>query len=431
MQLVTVPIWLTAWGATKYGEWLILWAIPGYLTLCDLGFGDASGSAMTVEVAAGNREAALKIYHSSWALLALISAGASAILISGVWAVPWATLFHLTTLSSYQASVVLLLIGLYALLTQQNGMFESGYRCDGYFAEGVYFALILRVAETCAAAAAAVLTNSFIAVAGTYLFVRGVGTLAYGLELRRRSPWLTLSVRFADRETIRGMLKPAFGFIILPLGQALSYQGYSMIIATSLGPAAVTMFATLRTLSRTVLQISSALGRALWPEFSMAFGAKDLPLARKLYRHALQATIGLSSVCGAILWAAGPSIYSVWTHKQVHFDANCFHVLILVSIAASIWYASSVVAMSKNEHHGLATIFLTATTVSLAIAWLSVRYVGNLGAAISLLAVDLVMCWVTLDTALKHMGQGRMRFIGSLMRFNGRPEMAKLRTRSS
>ena len=52
IQLGSVPILLHAWGATKYGDWLLLSAIPSYLTLSDLGLGAASGSDMSMRVAA-------------------------------------------------------------------------------------------------------------------------------------------------------------------------------------------------------------------------------------------------------------------------------------------------------------------------------------------------------------------------------------------
>src|SRR4029077_1734002 len=69
IQLSTVPCLLHFWGAAKYGDWLILSAIPSYLSLSDLGFGDASGSDMTMRVAAGDRHGAIETFQSSWFLL--------------------------------------------------------------------------------------------------------------------------------------------------------------------------------------------------------------------------------------------------------------------------------------------------------------------------------------------------------------------------
>ena len=60
IQLGTVPLLLHAWGAAKYGDWLMLSAVPSYLTFANFGFGDASGSDMTGRVARGDKQGALE-----------------------------------------------------------------------------------------------------------------------------------------------------------------------------------------------------------------------------------------------------------------------------------------------------------------------------------------------------------------------------------
>jgi len=59
IQLGSVPAPLYAWGAVKYGDWLLLSAIPSYLALSDFCFGDASGSDLSVRGEA-NRQYARK-----------------------------------------------------------------------------------------------------------------------------------------------------------------------------------------------------------------------------------------------------------------------------------------------------------------------------------------------------------------------------------
>src|ERR1700731_1725951 len=73
IQLGSVPVFLHVWGAAKYGDWLLLSAIPSYLTLSDLGFGNASGSDMPMLVAANDHEGALRTFQSSWVLVTCVS----------------------------------------------------------------------------------------------------------------------------------------------------------------------------------------------------------------------------------------------------------------------------------------------------------------------------------------------------------------------
>src|SRR5579863_3348367 len=134
IQFASVPCLLHFWGAAKYGDWLILFAIPSYLTLSDLGFGDASGSDMTMRVAAGDRQGAIETFQSSWVLLSLVSLFMALLAGVVVWQIHWHNWLKLTTLSDRYASAVVLVLGLYTLVSQQCGIFESGFRCDGNFA---------------------------------------------------------------------------------------------------------------------------------------------------------------------------------------------------------------------------------------------------------------------------------------------------------
>src|SRR6266853_4248178 len=89
VQVVSVPLLLHVWGAAKYGDWLLLSAIPSYLTLSDLGFGNASGSDMAMRVAANDRRGALETFQSSWVLVTLSSLVALLLALMSVWWITW------------------------------------------------------------------------------------------------------------------------------------------------------------------------------------------------------------------------------------------------------------------------------------------------------------------------------------------------------
>ena len=55
IQLAGVPILLSQWHAALYGEWLILFAIPAYLSLGDLGFSLSAANDMTARVGREDR----------------------------------------------------------------------------------------------------------------------------------------------------------------------------------------------------------------------------------------------------------------------------------------------------------------------------------------------------------------------------------------
>jgi O-antigen/teichoic acid export membrane protein len=414
IQLVSVPVLMHFWGAAKYGDWLLLSAIPTYLTLTDLGLGDASASDMTMRVGANDRDEALCTFQSAWVLVTSISLVMLLLALVSVWWIPWQHWLKLSGISSKQAARVILVLGAYVIASQQNGITESGYRSDGYFATGTFWMAILRLVEAALGVVVAVLGGGLLMVACTYLLVRLIGTIAYAALLLRLSPWIRYGVRHVSWGTIRQLAAPGFGFMVLPLGYVFSLQGLTMVIGARLGPIAVVSFSTLRTLSRVSLQLASIIKHTLWPELSRAFGAADIPLARGLHRRACQAALSLSALCGLFLWVFGPHIYRFWVRDGVPFDATCFHALLLVAVTSSLWDMSSVIPISTNGHFRIALIYSALSLLSLGLAWTLAPSFGTVGAAIAVLSLDVFMTWLVLRTALYNVRDNLKQFISAI-----------------
>ena len=411
IQLGTVPLLLHAWGAAKYGDWLLLSAVPSCLGLSDLGFGTASGSDMTMRVAAGDREGALRTFQSSWVLLTSVSIAMLLLASATAWWIPWQLWLKLASVSSMQAASIMIILGAYVIVGQQNNVAESGYRCDGNFATGIFWLTTLRLVEALLATMVALIGGSLLSVALTYLAIRSVGSLAYSLFLRRKSPWLHFGLRHARLQRAKQMAAPALGFMAIPMGDAVTLQGFTVMIGVLLGPVAVVVFSTLRTLSRINFQLMVVVAHALWPELSAAFGAGKISFARRLHRHAIQVALGFSALGGLLLWVMGPFLYHVWIRNAVSFGAACFHVLLLAAIANSLWYTSSMVPMSTNAHHRIAFAYLAGTLISLGIGYLLIHPLGIVGAALALLFVHSSMSWLVLKTALRQVQDTLMEFV--------------------
>ena len=413
-QLGAVPLFLHFWGVTKYGEWLVLSAIPSYLSFCELGFGDASGSDMTVRVAAGDRQGALCTFQSSWALLLVTSAIALLFGALTVGLIPWTAWLHLSTVSNRDAAWVVFLFGAYILAIQQTGVLESGYRCDGNYSAGTFYMNIFRLVETVGGVLVGIWTGSFVALVATYLLLRLPGIAWYRLLLKRYSPWLSMGFfRKAKWTRVKQLSKPALGFVVMPSANALSIQGFTVMIGVLLGPVSVAAFTTLRTLTRMNFQFVTTLGFTIWPELSSAFGSGNLLLARKLHRAAYRIGMTVSLLTSCALWVLGPFVYRLWMHNAIPFDSRCFNILILVTIANSNWYLSSVVPMSTNGHHRIALIYFAMAATSVALAYGLVNVFGIVGAALSLLFVDLGMCAVVLRITLKQLQDPFSEFFAS------------------
>ncbi|MGO9127651.1 MAG: lipopolysaccharide biosynthesis protein [Terriglobales bacterium] len=413
VQLVSVPVFLRFWGAHLYGEWMVLSAIPTYLSLSDMGFGSVAGNDMTMRVARGDRAGALESFQSTWVLVTVASLAVGLLVCAGMWWLPLGSWFHLSMLSSREIATVLVLLSLYALVVLQGTLILAGFRCEGNYPAGMLGGNIVRLTEWTAATVVVLLGGKAVEVAATYLVVRACGNLILTIIMRRKSPWIHYGVAHATRACIRRLAAPAVAFMAFPLGNALSIQGLLMAIGIVLGPVAVAVFSTLRTLTRAVIQLMGVVHTTVWPEISIAYGSAQFARARQLHRHACRVSLWLSISVVTALTLFGRPVYVLWTHHRLGFDAAVFHVLLCVIIANTFWYTSSVVAVACNAHQKVAIAYVVGTLLSIASTFAFTRYLGLLAPAISLLAIDVLMTAVVLPESTRILRDDLGEFLKS------------------
>src|SRR5215475_13685545 len=110
IQLCSVPVYLSHWGAGLYGEWLLLYSVPSYFLLSDMGFGTVAGNEMTMLVAGGNHDEAKAVFQSTWVLITAISIACMALVLGSVWFLPIDHWFHLHLLTVRNTRYAILLL---------------------------------------------------------------------------------------------------------------------------------------------------------------------------------------------------------------------------------------------------------------------------------------------------------------------------------
>lgn len=415
-QLVTVPIFLYFWGKVLYGEWILLSTIPAYFAMSDIGFAGAGMTEMTVLVARNERAAALEVFQSIWILISASSLLFLTALAIGLMWVPLNAWLNIAHLSDRESALITLLLLCHAAVSQQTGLIQAGFRCEGATALGVNWINLVRMGELLLTVAMVSSGSAPLMLAAAILFLRLLGTALMRAHLYRIAPWLGFGWRHARLREIRRLAGPAFAFMAFPLGYALKNQGIVLVIGRSLGPVAVVAFTTTRTLTNSVYQLMGIINHSVWPEMSAAFGAGDLPLARGMHRHSCRASLWISGTAVIGLFFFGAWIYRFWTGGKVTLDLPLFHSLLAVLIANSLWYTSFVVPLAINRHQRTALYFLLGTVVSVLLTVLLLPRSGLVGAGIALLVIDAVMLCQVLPNSLKLLQDRFVDFILVVLR---------------
>jgi hypothetical protein len=78
IQIVSVPVFLSAWGVRAYGEWMVLSALPTYVALSDLSFSSVAGNSMVMLRAQGKHDEAVALGRQVWSIVTVMTTAAVA-----------------------------------------------------------------------------------------------------------------------------------------------------------------------------------------------------------------------------------------------------------------------------------------------------------------------------------------------------------------
>ncbi len=413
IQLASVPLFLHYWGVALYGEWLILSAIPAYISLSDVGFASVAANDMTMRVAREDKQGALEVYQSIWIFICAVSVIVGFALTLVVYVFPLDGIFSITHIGSKDTQLLLIVLMLYVLAGLQGGVLSAAFRAVGKYAYGTVMNNSVRLIEWLFSMIALVLGGGVLVVAIVTLAIRLLGLIVMWAVLRNQESWLNLGLEQASIQRIRELIKPAVAFMAFPLGLALSLQGMVLVIGMTLGSAAVVLFSAYRTLTRLLVQIITILNQAIWPEISAAYGAGKIELVNRIHRKGSSVTFWIALAAVIILSLIGEWIIGIWTRRA--FEQN--HLLLLLMLATTflnvLWQTSWVVLMATNQHQKITIAFIVSAASVLILARLTIPYLGIDGAGMMVLIGELPMLYITINSALNLLNDRWLAYIKS------------------
>ncbi|HZY62448.1 MAG TPA: lipopolysaccharide biosynthesis protein [Edaphobacter sp.] len=417
IQLVQVPVFLHFWAVPVYGEWMILNSIPAYLSFSNIGFGSVAGNEMTMMVAREDRQGALRVFQSCWWLIAIICTAVIALLSIVLYYIPAARLLKIHYIGRDDAKWIIFYLGIAVMLGQFEQLLQSAYRCIGRYPYGSFVKSIMSLS----AFGCMILSVAFGAgpriTALVFAAANVTGTVFLCTMVKRDIPWIEFGWRHARFSEIRGLARPAIAFMGFPIGNALSLQGTLLAVGYALGPTAVVVFGTARTVSRVALQMVSMVNTTFEPEMSIAYGAGNLPLVRSLLRRACQFALIVAFITVFAMMLGGPWFLHHWTGGHVPPSRTLLDILLGVVILYALWSTSSVLMTSTNQHQRLATYYVIGTGLACTVAYFFARWFGLYGAAASLLISEIVMNLYVLPASLRISQDNFSAFLASMLHY--------------
>lgn len=363
MQLLSLPVFLHWWDLNQYGQWLMLSAMPAYLSMADVGMVSTAGNRMTMAMGRGDVAQANRVFHSATVFMGL-TCGAlallSTVLVLGI-GVPG--------VASNVERGALLCLCLGVLVSFGGGLADAVFRATHRYALGNTLGTLVRLGEWVGSVLGLWLGQDVFAVALGGLLWRIAGTVIMTVWSRRAAMGLRWGVGDAHADEVRGMARPAMAFMLFPISNAITFQGLTLLTGHLLGPAMVAVFNTYRTLARVAVQITATLSHALWAEFARLFGQGGAPAMAGLYARAARLGLVGSLAFSGVLYLIGPTLLAWWTHGAVPQRAELLAWLLLYAAACGAWHVPRVALMATNRHDGLAQGVVLISVLGFGLSW--------------------------------------------------------------
>ncbi|HJU05739.1 MAG TPA: hypothetical protein VJ692_11365 [Nitrospiraceae bacterium] len=392
-NLFLVPLYLTYWSAGVYGEWLVLFAVAGYLSTLDLGLNLAMTNRLTQAYCRHDFEDYTRCQHSAFAFYIVVVLVSGLLLSGALWMFPLPDWLGLKQTDPQESAWVLWLLGLNVLLTLPATFMWSMYRTMGHVSLSQWMWNTQQLLTLGMIPVILALGGGMKSVASGQLAVLIILLLYAGWDLRRRAPAGMPGLRKADRSVLRELTRPSLLFGLVMVSNVIILHGSVIVVSTMLGSVAVALFVTSRTLVNLARQAGNAFLNVLWPEVTGMEARGEWSRLRSLHRLLMATSTTVCIGFAAALWHEGSEVMTLWTRGQLVPDPILLRLLLILLVFQSTWLVSMAFPAAANRHEKVSWLYLASALLGIGAGILCARTVGIWGIPIGLLVGEAVVCY--------------------------------------
>jgi O-antigen/teichoic acid export membrane protein len=357
VRLAEVPVFLHFWSAERYGEWLLVTAIPGLLTLGDLGVSQSAVRGMTTANAAGHSGEALAIFQSGALVTFAFSMVFSLLFVVAALFPAAGGAIGLGVAATAVFLPIVAVLAAYTILSMQVLLLFGVLQSAGRYPLGFALLAGARLLEFGTVVAAIAAGGGLRSAALGMLSAQIVSYLVFYLLAHHHAPWLRLGFSAVGRKTIGALVRPSLSFSAFPLAQAINLQFVRLLIGGALGPGAVVQFTTHRQFGRLLNSVANLM-LSVQAELGLAYGGGDLERFRFLAVRTFRFLVLAGTLAFVALLLSSHWIFSRWTVGRVPYDAVLLITLSSASLVELLWRGALAPVMATNRHDRVALVYL-------------------------------------------------------------------------
>jgi O-antigen/teichoic acid export membrane protein len=395
-QLFSIPLFLHNWNKELYGEWIVLTAVPNLLWSLEGGLGILAASRMTLAAAVHDWKAANEIFQTTLLGQILVSTvlfGGALVFASTV---NIAAFFGFHSMSASDAALILVVMISYMLLGLILSVYRAAYRASELEPRGSMLSNFWRATDLAIIIFVLSYHGKPVQLAECMLVGILVWIVIGYIDVRYKCSNVRFGFTFISWMRFKEIVIHGLPLLVGQLTSALYMQGFPLVVNRSLGPAAVVMLTTIRTVSRIGLLPIQTIAFSSSPQLSRSFGSQNRLLFSQLLKIIACACIWSSLASTVGLTIFGPWLMSKWTGGRLNVDHITLFLFTLSISFQGVWSCCAVILGSCNKHHLFYYFSFCITIVSLGAALFATKLFGFIAVPVIMGIADLFIAGVGL-----------------------------------
>lgn len=400
--LVTIPLYIQAIGAARYGVLAIVWLVLGLFGMMDLGLGRAATQRIAAlkDGSAEDRRAAL---GTALASNIAIGAGGALLMAAAAW-YTFGTAMELEPWLREEAMPLVPLMAIAVPLMTTIGILSGALQGrEKFLTVNKIQVTNTSLFQLLPLAVAWIFGPTLIWLVIAALAARFLGALLLWRECR--GEFGGGAMRLWTRAQLVAMLKYG-GWVTLGamVGMVLVFSD-RFLIGAVLGAVAVTIYAVPLDATRRIAVIADALANALFPRLAVS----DAEESRQLTRQAVGALYAIATPPVAVLIVLADPLMRLWLGEEI--GAQSAPLLQILAIAgwanifAKVPYAR---LQAQGRPDLVAKLHILQVAIFVAVFWFAIQHYGVIAAAwvqVVRASIDTFALLYLADRSLKGAGR--------------------------
>jgi len=318
ISLFLVPLTIHYLNPTRYGIWLTLSSIIGWLGFFDIGFGNGLRNKFAESVAMGKHELARVYVSTTYAILSIIIASVLILFFIINPFLNWSKILNTPGTMSGELSVLALIVFVFFCLQFVLQLITTVLTANQQPAKASLFNLI---GSLFSLAVIFILTKT---TSGNLIYLGAAFGFAPILVLGISSIWFyshgyrqyAPSVKFVKFNYARDLMSLGVKFFVLQISAVIIYQTSNIIIAQLFGPAQVTPYNIAYKYFSIIPMGFGIIMLPFWSAFTEAWTKNDIEWIRNTIRK-LTMIWAILSFLAVIMFIFSNFIYRLWVGKGI------------------------------------------------------------------------------------------------------------------